>query len=229
MSFFARNLQIFKRIGLPLYVLHLIYVSLDQYLTTSTEAILRSAEGMTRWVWIYGMSSLLVGILFPILGILVIIYGAKEKDPNESGLWDFVHTYLSQLFREILRSWGKTLLWSLLFILPGIWKYLQYLMIPFVVTLSKAYDRGELDALQASAAVAKGNLLKVLAVLLVFHLFLPMVLTVLFDDYRVIWNTPVSAAALTLLDMYLFIFSTQLLLTIFEKQTQEVPHAAAHV
>lgn len=229
MSFFARNLQIFKRIGLPLFVLHLIYVSLDQYLTASTEAILRSAEGMTRWVWIYGMSSLVVGILFPILGILVVIYGAKNPDANETGLWDFVHTHLSQLFREILRSWGKTLLWSLLFILPGIWKYLQYLMIPFVVTLSKAYDRGEQDALQASAAVAKGNLLKVVAVLLVFHLFLPAVLAVLFDDYRVIWKTPVSATALTLLDMYFFIFSTQLLLTIFENQTQEVPHAAAHV
>lgn len=229
MNFFARNLQIFKRIGFPLYVLSLIYTSLDQLLTLNTEAALYNPQGGTGWVWGYGFASLVVGILYPILGSLVVIYGAYAEETNENDLWSFIQHHLNQLGIEVLRSWGKTLLWSLLFILPGIWKYLEYTMIPFVVTLSKAYDRGEQDALLTSTRIVRRNLLKVLAILLSFHLIFPSILTVLFDDHRLIWQTPLSAALLTFIDVYLFIFSTQLLLGIFERQTQEVPRAATHV
>lgn len=229
MNFFARNLQIFKRVGLPLYVLTLIYTSLDQLLTINTEAALRSPEGGTGWIWAYGFASLLVGIVFPILGALVVIYGAKTPDANEKGLWHFIQQHLNQLSIEILRSWGKTLLWSLLFILPGIWKYFEFIMIPYVVTLSKNYENGDLDALGASTQIVRKNMLKVLAVFFVFHLILPSVLTVFFDEYRLLWQTPITASILTLIDVYIFAFSTQLLLNIFESQNQEASHAAAHV
>jgi hypothetical protein len=229
-NFFARNLQIFKRIGLPLYVLTLIYTSLDQLLTINTEAAMRNPNGGTTWIWVYGFSSLIVGIVFPILGILVVLYGAKTPDANEKGLWQFIQHHINQLSIEILRSWGMTLLWSLLFILPGVWKYLEYTMIPFIVTISQKYDRGEEDALETSARMVRHQLLKVSAILLIFHLIFPSILTVLFDEYRLVWHTPVSALVLTLVDVYLFIFSTQLLLGVFESQNQqEVPHAAAHV
>lgn len=230
MNFFARNFQIFKRIGLPLYVLTLIYTSLDQLLTINTEAAMRNPNGGTTWIWVYGFSSLIVGIIFPILGILVVLYGAKAPDANEKGLWQFIQHHMNQLSIEILRSWGKTLMWSLLFILPALWKYLEYTMIPFIVTMSKKYDRGEEDALDSSAHMVRQHLLKVSAILLVFHLIFPSILTVLFDEYRLVWHTPVSALVLTLVDVYLFIFSTQLLLGVFESQNQqEVPNAAAHV
>jgi len=229
-NFFTRNLQIFKRIGLPLYVLTLIYTSLDQLLTINTEAAMRNPNGGTTWIWIYGFASLIVGIVFPIVGILVVLYGAKDIEASEKGLWQFIQHHVSQLSIEILRSWGMTLLWSLLLILPGLWKYLEYTMIPFVVTQSPKYDRGDEDALEASSFVVRRNLLKVSAILLVFHMIFPSILTVLFDEYRLVWHTPASALALTLVDVYLFIFSTQLLLSVFESSnSQEVPNAAAHV
>lgn len=230
MSFFARNLQIFKRIGLPLYVLTLIYTSLDQLLTINTEAAMRSPTAGPTWVWAYGFSAMLVGIIFPILGVLVVIYGAQTPEADEKGLWAFIQDHLNQLSIEILRSWGKTLLWSLLLILPGLWKYLEFTMIPFVVTLSKTYDKGEVDALKASARVVRAHLLKVSAILLCFHLIFPSILTVLFDEYRLVWQTPGAALVLTLIDVYLFIFSTQLLLSVFEAHIQqEVSNAAAYV
>jgi hypothetical protein len=215
-----------------LYVLTLIYTSLDQLLTINTEAALRSTDGGSGWVWGYGFASLFIGILFPIMGLLVVLYGAQGPETgaaSEKGLWQYVQLHVNQLGIEILRSWGKTLLWSLLFILPGIWKYFEYTMIPFIVTLSKRYERGEEDALQASSQMVRKNLPKVLAVLLIFHLIFPSILTVMFDDYRLIWQTPLSAAVLTLVDVYLFIFSTQVLLNIFESQISEAPHAEAHV
>lgn len=230
MNFFARNLQIFKRIGLPLYVLTLIYTSLDQLLTINTEAAMRNPNGGTTWIWVYGFSSLIVGIIFPILGILVVIYGAQTPETDEKGLWQFIQHHINQMSIEILRSWGKTILWTLLFILPGLWKYVEYTMIPFVVTMSKKYDRGDEDALQSSTRLVRSHLLKVSAILLVFHLIFPSILTVLFDEYRLVWHTPFSALVLTLVDVYLFIFSTQLLMGVFEGHNQqEVTNAAAHV
>jgi hypothetical protein len=45
-----------------------------------------------------------------------------------------------------------------------------------------------------------------------------------------VWHTPVEALALTFIDVYLFIFSTQLLMDVFESQNpQEISNAAAHV
>lgn len=230
MNFFARNFLIFKRIGLPLFVLTLIYTSLDQLLTINTEAAMRSPQGANGWIWAYGLSSLVIGIIFPILGILVVIYGAKTSEVSEQGLWDFLQLHVNQLCIEILRSWGKTLLWSLLFILPGLWKYFEYTMVPFVVTMSKAYEQGEEDSLLASKRMVHSQLLKILAIILVFHLFFPSILTVLFDEYRLVWHTPVQALALTLIDVYLFIFSTQLLIGVFESQPpQETANASAYI
>lgn len=229
MSFFARNLQIFQRIGLPLFVLTLIYTSVDQLLTINIDAALKDPSGALGFVWIYGFFSLIFGIIFPILGILVVVYGAKTPNPSENDLVEFIQKNFNQMSIEILRSWGKTLLWSLLLILPGIWKYIEYTMIPFVVTLSPAYQRGEQDALKASTQIVRHHVLKVCAILLVFHLLLPSFLTVFFDDYRLIWQTPLPALLLGFVDVYLFIFSTQLLINLFESEIQEKPHAESHV
>jgi hypothetical protein len=225
-TFFSRNLEIFKRIGLPLYVLTLAYTSLDQLLTINIDESLRSPTGAMGAIWGLGFVSLVLGIVFPILGILVVLYGAKEvgskdADPaSEKGLFEFILKFFSQVSIEILRSWGKTLLWSLLFLVPGIWKYIQYTFIPFIVTLSRSYDLGEKDALRFSAAIVRHHMLKVVAILVIFHFLVPSVMTVLFDDYRLVWNTPVPALLLTFVDVYLFIVSTQLLLMVFEKDNE---------
>jgi hypothetical protein len=228
-NFISRHFLIFKRIGLPLFVLTLVYTSLDQLLTINIDEALRNPNGATSLVWFYGFFSLIFGIVFPILGILVVVYGATTADANERGLASFIGHHMNSLSIETLRSWGKTLMWSLVLVLPGIWKFIEYTMLPFVVTLSAPYLRGEEDALQASARVVRRHLPKVCAVLLVFHLVLPGVLTVFFDDYRLVWHTPVAALALTLVDVVLFIVSTQLLLSLFEKETPEIAHAETHV
>jgi hypothetical protein len=220
-TFFRRNLEIFKRIGLPLFVLTLVYTSIDQLLTINIDETLRTPTGGMGLVWTLGFISLVLGILFPILGILVVIYGAGHPDSNERGLFRYIRKFLNQVSIEILRSWGKTLLWSLLLILPGLWKYIQYTLIPFVVTLSPSYAAGDRDALAYSAMVVRHHLGKVLAIIFVFHLFIPSIMTVFFDDERLVWITPVPALLLTVVDVYFFILSTQLLLTVFEHDGTE--------
>lgn len=229
MNILIRNLQIFKSIGLPLFALTLVYTSLDQLLMINIDAALKSPQGGMQLVWFYGFFSLVMGIIFPIFGILVVVYGTKAPQANEAGLFEFVQKTIEPMSIEILRSWGKTLLWSLLFILPGLWKYTEYMLIPFVVALSPKYQRGEEDALLASAALVKNNLLKISAILILFHLVFPTLLTVFFDDYRLIWKTPIAAVLLNLVDVFLFILSTQMLLSVFESGSQGSPHAESYV
>lgn len=186
-------------------------------------------------MWTYGFISLILGIVFPIFGILVVIYGAMTPGANEKGLFAYIAHYWNQMSIEILRSWGKTVMWCLVMVLPGLWKYVEYTMIPFVVTLSPRYDSGEVDALKASAVIVKKNIWKISFILTFFHGIFPGLLTVFFDDYRLFWSTPMAAMLLTFVDVYLFILSTQMLLVIFEKEisgeitNQEAPHAIASV
>ena len=215
-------------------MLTLIYTSLDQVLTMKIDEALRNTvTGGMSLIWAYGFLSLISGILFPILGILVVVYGASFPETTEHGLVYFIEKNISQLSIEILRSWGKTLFWTLALIVPGIWKYIEFTMIPFIVMLSPSYQRGEEDALEASSRLVRGNLMRIISILVAFHLILPSVLAVLFDDYRIVWQTPVPALFLTFLDVYIFIISTQLLIQVFEKNapesTAEVSHAESYV
>lgn len=99
-------------------------------------------------------------------------------------------------------------------------------MVPFVVTGSQRYDEGKIDALQASAGVFRKHWFKITGILILFHLFIPLILTSLFDSYRLLWKTPVPSLVLNLLDTYLLIISTQLLFNVFQ---DEVKRHESHV
>lgn len=224
-KFFAENLKVFKKVAFPLFILVVLSSNIDQYLNMRVEDALRNPQGAAPQVYWFGFMSVLSSIIFPILLITTALYAMKASRFTES-LHDFYGKYINQVFIETLRTWGKTLMWSLLFILPGIWKYLEYSLVPFVVTSSTRYDDGKIDALQASAYVFRRHWFKILGILIVFHLFIPLVLASLFDSYRSISETPVASLMLNLLDTYLLIISTQLLFNVFQ---DEVKRHDAHV
>ena len=120
---------------------------------------------------------------------------------------------------EVLRTWGKILQWSFLAIIPGFVKYFFYTLVPYVIVQSRVYERGEVDALELSTQIVKQNVWKILGLVLLFHIFIPLVLTTLFDEYRMIRQTPVACLLLTLLDTYLLLISTQCFLAVFQKST----------
>ncbi|MNY55076.1 hypothetical protein D3C86_1910210 [compost metagenome] len=97
-------------------------------------------------------------------------------------------------------------------------------MVPFVVTGSKPYDAGQEDALKKSKHIVRKHIFAVLGVLLLFHLAIPLVLSTIFDAYRIAWQTPVQSLLLNLLDTYLFIISTQLLFKIFRSEAHDDAH-----
>lgn len=226
MNFFAENLKVFKKVFVPLFALVIISSNIEQYLNLEMEGALRSPLGMQPEVYLFGFLSIVSSILFPVLLTTVALYALVHWNELTDNLGEFLKKNLNQMYIETLRSWGKSLLWSLLFVLPGLWKFLMYSMVPYVVTGSKVYQDGNIDALKASTDIVKKHWFKVLVVFFVFHVFIPVLLSTLFDSYRVLWNTPVLSLILSGLDTYLLLLSTHILFIIFRS---EVRRHDAHV
>lgn len=221
MNFFSENLQVFKKVFLPLFALVALSNNIDQYLNLNLENALRNPEGLQSPVYILGFLSILNSVIFPVLLSAVALFSLNSLRGWTLPLADFFKKYLNQLYIETLRSWGKSLLWSLLFILPGIWKYLQYSFVSIVVTSSQKYDDGHEDALQRSSEIVRRHWGKVLFILIFFHVFLPLVFSALFDSYRLIWKTPITSLCLAALDTYLFLLSTHILFNIFRSEVKQ--------
>lgn len=226
MNFFAENLKVFKKVFLPLFALVVLSSNIDQYLNLKMETALRDPLGVQTQVIYYGFFSILSSVLFPVLLVSIALYALNNLDSTTRTLQDFWDKYLNQMYIETLRAWGKTLQWTLLLIIPGIWKYVELSMVPFVVTSSQAYDEGRIDALKGSAQVVRRRWFVILAILVLFHLFIPGVLTTVFDAYRLIWKTPAQSLLLSALDTYLLLVSTHILFNIFRS---EVRRHDAHV
>ncbi|MGZ3768883.1 MAG: hypothetical protein ACXVCP_03985 [Bdellovibrio sp.] len=224
MNFFSENLQLFKKVFLPLFVLVVFTNNIDQYLNIRIESALMDPTAPQQKIFLFGFLSLLSSIIFPILCLTAALYGLNCLSGWNKSLSAFLQKNLNQIYIETLRSWGKTLLWSLLFILPGIWKFIEYGLVPFVVTSSPKYDDGKEDALKRSAEIVRHHKLLVAGVFIFFHIFIPLTLSALFDSYRLLWKTPISSLLLSALDAYLLLISTQILFNIFKKEEKHVTH-----
>lgn len=74
--------------------------------------------------------------------------------------------HLRPLTIESLRSLTRMLLWSLLFVLPGLYQMLKLSFVNFVVLFDRRYANGQIDALAESGVETKG-LKRYLALLLI--------------------------------------------------------------
>jgi hypothetical protein len=220
-SFFAINQKAFKKIFMLLFPVVVLSGNLDQFLNLQLEMALNNPDGAQRLIYLYGFLTIVSGAIFPVLLFSLCIFAIKSQLEDKHSLEEFIAKYLNQIFIESFRSWGKIILWSLLLILPGIWKFIEYSLVPFIVTSLPEYQDGKVDALRASAKLAKKQYLKTSCVLVIFHLFIPAIFSVVFDSYRLIWKTPIGSLLLSALDTYLLLLSVQLLFYIFTSEVKK--------
>jgi hypothetical protein len=218
---FSQYIRAIKTSGLALLVVYFLYTLFDQILTSLMEQNLRSPDGADFRVFIYGAVYLANSILFTTMAILVALYGVTQK---KAGLIEFLKKYFSQSCIEVLRSWGKTLLWSLLLIVPGILKYLQFIFVPFVVALYPAYDEGRVDALATSKALFKKHWGKVLLALMTFQVIWTSFSTAVFDSVRLFSTAPLPALLITCLEALVFLLYILVLFGIYIRSSGEVKH-----
>lgn len=200
-----------KKIGLPFFILTVIGTSLDQWITWKMESLIASPQGLSAWVWAYGAASMLLSLTYPLLGTLLVLSSVKKES-----LPVFIRRHFKQNLIEEMRAWGQCMLWFVLLILPGLVQFLRLLFVPLVVTLDSAYERGEKDALAESRRLSQGRLLPLLGLFCAFFLIAPGMLT-LFDEWRLIWKTPVSALLICFVEMLLNLWFIHLLLHLYRK------------
>jgi hypothetical protein len=187
-----------RKVGFALFMLTLITTSLDQLITDHMQAELMSPHGASPTVWLWGISSMALNLVMPLIGLLITL-AVLAKNP-ENSWWKFLRQNLNQNLIEAFRSWGKALSWSFALILPGLIRFFQYLLVPFVVCFDPEYRAGHRDALETSRALSRGRLLSLVGVFFAFSILVPLVLTS-FDSKQLLWKTPVAACLLCFVEM----------------------------
>lgn len=186
----------------------------DQFLTKQVEDIISSKDGLSNMIWVWGGLSVLSAIMFPLLISFLCAYCLVITNKELS---DFFSDNFELGLVETLRAWGKTFLWSFVFFIPGVVKYINYILTPFVVMFSKKYQRGEVDALEYSTQISKKFWWSIKMWLGVFYVIVPVLLYALLDEYRMFSTHPVSATAVVGLETILEIMFHFLILKLFIK------------
>lgn len=176
-----------------------------------------SPQGTSHVVWVFGGLSLVWSVIFPLLSLLLIL-SVLQPLP----LKQFWFTALPQAAIELMRAWGKSMLWSFLFLVPGILAFIRYLFVPFVVCLDPLYPQGQREALQRSWSLSKGRLGRLLTFFLMSSLVVPALLTV-FDEWKIFILHPVSSVLICLLEMLLNICFSLWLWKIYQRSVQNEP------
>lgn len=95
-----------------------------------------------------------------VAGILIIVIPLRlhEIDNNKSpqSWFSFASQHIWPLTIESLRVITSVLLWSLLFIIPGIFRYTRLSLYPYVIYFDNDYKEGKKDVLTASNDLVRG-------------------------------------------------------------------------
>lgn len=203
------NLKLF---AVPILLFFWISSIFEHFMIQKIEELVNSNNPSTAALIGYGAAHLLSGILFPTLITLLALTRVRnlslgpqtpeyQIDPRPSEL----------LFIETLRSWGMTIWWFFALILPGIYKFIAYVYVPFVVFLDPAYERGDIDALKASEQQFRRRIWSTLSVFVVFYFVFPIMLSSFLDSYKNFNETPLLAllvsslnGLLSLVALYIF-------------------------
>jgi hypothetical protein len=211
-KFFYNYLNILKKVGIILLVLTFSSTYLEQVLSQLMQNELGSPDGASFMLWIWASLSLLMSLLLPPILILLSMFALQK----ELTLGSFLKTNAEQLIIEEVRAIGKSMLWGLLFIIPGFIRIVQFAFVPFVVLRDPAYQRGEIDALESSTRTINSRIFKIFALLFVFSFLIPLISTA-WDDYKLVTEHPISALIWIFVEMNLSVLLVLLLLKEWEK------------
>ncbi len=196
----------------------------DQLLNKQIDQVIRSPQGLSNMIWLWGSVSLISTLFFPLLISLLCSQTLSAKPHSIQKL--FNEKFELGLI-ETLRAWGKTFLWCFVFIIPGLIKYTYYLMAPYVVFFSQAYAEGKVDALDYSTKLSKMFWWRLNIWLAIFYFVIPLALSSALDEYRLFSLHPITATACVLLESILVLSFNYFILKLFFKYLNEVEHGTS--
>jgi hypothetical protein len=195
----------------------------DQALNKQIETVIRAPTGLSNMIWFWGATSLASSLFFPLMITMLCCYTLASLP---IGRFKMFSDHFELALIETLRSWGKTFLWCFVFIIPGLIKYTFYILSPFVVFFSKKYAAGQVDALEYSEVLTKKFWWRLNLWLTIFYFIIPIALSSLFDEYKILSTHPVSATLCVLFETLMIFCFHFLILKLFIKYLDEVENGA---
>ena len=210
----------FSKTGLFLVVTFAAFLLLDQVTTELIQDELMSPTGTTNWVWVYGGLSFAGSLLGPIaVGFMAI---CDWRFPGESP-FSVARQHFGYLVKEEMRALGKSMLWGLLFLLPGAIRFFQLIFVSYVVLLDPSYQKGEVDALQRSWLFVRRVWIRLLFLFIFFGLIVPIGMTA-FDEWRSFYRRPGFAFLFLWVDLTVLVVFQWLVLKTWEKAHETDVH-----
>jgi len=202
---------ILKRGGLILLALMLSFNILEQIFSHLLENELNSRTGATNWLWVYSGGSVLISLLQPSL-VSIFTLGCLRPIP----LVQQLQVLWPAIIKESMRALGQCMTWGLLLILPGLIRFVQLTLLPFVIVLDPNYSLGQIDALQESTRLVRKRFWSIFLLVILTSIVLP-VLASKWDELSLFALHPYSATALTVFDTLTTILVTLLFYKQWEK------------
>lgn len=183
-------------------------------------------------------STNLIDTLFPQIGLicwglieglllsLIIPVRMEETLQNNksiaSGLTfkELLKRYGLPLTAESLRVLASVILWSLLLIIPGIFKQIRYFFVPFVVLFDSEYQASRRDALNRSNELVRGITLPFVALVIVYVLI--FIFIGKFLQANSIFERPILVIGISGLSMALSVFSNCWLYALYKARVQQI-------
>jgi hypothetical protein len=197
--------KVLKKNAVWIFPAGLLYSYFDQKITQGMFEQMISMEGLDARIWLYASAAIALGLIYPVL-ILNLLVASLLPQKNS---W-------SQALREQMRATGSSLLWGLLFVIPGFIRYFQLLFVPMVTLAHPQYQSGDLDALKTSRKLVHQHWLKLLFLTFLFALVLPLMLSG-FDEQKLFSENLVSAVLLSMLETLLSLVFLSVLWSFFAK------------
>ena len=212
-SFIQRLSTIVKRGGIAIFLIIFAYRVLDQQLTDLIQNEIFNEEGIGIKVWIYGVASISISLLYPLFLSLITISILTCSDIKNA--ITFFKKKFSFLLREEMRSMGMIIFWGLLVILPAFWKIVEFIFIPMIVCLDRNYDSGKVFALGKSSALVRKKWLSVYGAVLCFSVIIPLAMFSL-EEYRSFTEFPISAIGLLFVEFIITLVAQLLFIKLWE-------------
>lgn len=159
-----------------------------------------------------------MAVLVTIVPKLVI---ELESGKNLGTFLSFSKKHAWLLFLESLRALAVIFLWTLAFIVPGLFKYLRLSFVPYVVVADKEYAEGHIDALAESNRLATG-ITFILFVISLGFTAIEIAQSTLREQYPLM-TSPALSLSLSIPFFFINLFSNLFLFKLYQIRAKALP------
>ncbi len=152
--------------GLEFYVAHLKNVRFEDPYNSSMLPMV-----------IAGLVGVLLQSLGSVAGLLYVARSTQRQMKNGAGEhpWVFLKKHFQQTLIEYLRAFISTGIYTLVLIVPGLYRWVQLVFTGLVAAFNPRYQEGQVDALKESARLLSGFAWFGMFFLLSFQMLIPLI------------------------------------------------------